>query len=399
MSAGELPAADVLIVGAGIAGASAAFELAAFASVIVLERESRCGYHSTGRSAASFTENYGNETVRRLAMASRAFLESPPNGFCEQVLLKKRGTLTIGRADQRDELARKLDIARALVPSIEPLEAAAAISRVPVLRREYVAGAFLEPGACELDVDALHQGYLRGARRRGARIALDAGVESIERVRGLWSVRTNAGSFRASLLVNAAGAWADELARLAGVAPVGLTPRKRTAFHVPAPPGVQVRGWPMVDDVGDEFYFKPDAGQLFVSPADASPSAPADVYPDDLDVATGVERLERATTLEVGRVARAWAGLRTFAADSTPVVGPDRTVDGFHWLAGQGGYGIKTSPALSRACAALIRGGRLPDDLLDRGIRAEVLSPDRLRAPGTACHPPSPFVTDPGTPS
>jgi D-arginine dehydrogenase len=186
------------------------------------------------------------------------------------------------------------------------------------------------------------------------------------------------------MIVNAAGAWADELAELAGVRALGLVPRRRTAFNVPVPAGTDIRGWPMVNDVAEEFYFKPDAGQLFVSPADATPTRPMDAYPEDLDVAAGVERLERATTLEVERVARSWAGLRTFAPDAAPVAGADGSVDGFFWLAGQGGYGIKTSPSLSRACASLIRERRLPDDLLRLGITAFDLSPDRLRRAAAA---------------
>jgi D-arginine dehydrogenase len=371
-------AADILIVGGGIAGAGAAYELASFASVIVLERESHCGYHSTGRSAASFTENYGAPVIRRLALASRTFLESPPAGFCEYPLLSPRGAVTIARADQLDLLEQALEQARALVPSITALDAASAIARVPVLRGNYVAGAMLEPHCRDIDVHGLHQGFLRGAKAKGARIVLNADVLGIERGE-LWTVTTASGIFRAPIIVNAAGAWADAVAEQAGVRPLGLVPKRRTAFNIPAPAGVDVAGWPMIDDVAEEFYFKPDAGQLFVSPADATVTRPADVYADDLDVALGVERLERATTLNIERVPRSWAGLRTFASDSVPVVGRDDGAEGFFWLAGQGGYGIKTSPALSRACASLIRQQGLPDDLVRLGITASELSPQRLR--------------------
>jgi D-arginine dehydrogenase len=372
--------ADVLIVGGGIAGAGAAYEIAAFASVIVLEREPHCGYHSTGRSAASFTENYGGAVIRRLAIASRGFLQDPPAGFCEHPLLAPRGMITIARADQLHMLERQFEQARVLVPSIERMDAAAASARVPVLRPDNVAGAFLEPNSKDLDVHGLHQGFLRAAKSRGARIVVDADVRAIERSAGRWTVETQAGIFHAPLLVDAAGAWADGIAALAGVHPLGLVAKRRTAFNVPAPPGMDIKEWPMVVDVAEEFYFKPDAGQLLASPADATPCEPMDAYPEDLDVAVGVERLERATTLDVRRVSRAWAGLRTFARDAAPVVGPDGGVDGFFWLAGHGGYGIKTSPALSRACASLIRERRLPDDLLQLGIAASDLSPERLRA-------------------
>jgi D-arginine dehydrogenase len=379
LSTDNSQSADILIVGGGIAGAGAAYEAAAFASVIVLERESRCGYHATGRSAASFTENYGGELVRRLAMASRAFLEQPPAGFCDHPLLTPRGMITIARADQRELLERELEQARALVPRITRMDVAAALARVPILRRDYVADAFLEPDSREIGVHGLHQGYLSAAKKRGARVVVNAGVQSVERRGGRWCVTTAGGTYCAPTLVNAAGAWADGIAELAGVSPLGLVPKRRTAFNIPAPAGMDIRGWPMINDVAEQFYFKPDAGQLFVSPADATPSAAVDAYAEDLDVAAGVERLERATTLNVQRVSRSWAGLRTFASDALPVAGPDRTAEGFFWLAGQGGYGIKTSPSLSRACACLIRGNDLPDDLRESGIAASALSPDRLR--------------------
>jgi D-arginine dehydrogenase len=368
-----------LIVGGGIAGAGAAYELASFASVIVLEGEAHCGYHATGRSAASFTENYGSVAIRRLAIASRAFLQGPASSFSEHPLATPCGMVTIAREDQLDLLELGLKQAQALVPTIERIGVADAIARVPVLRRDYVAGAFIEPQCMELDVHGLHLGFLQGARARGARIIVNAAVETIERVGECWSVVTGAGTFRAPTIVNAAGAWADIIAARAGVRPLGLEPKRRTAFNIPAPPEMQIRTWPMINDIAEEFYFKPDAGQLFVSPADATPSPAMDAYADDLDVAVGVARLERATTLNVRRVSRAWAGLRTFASDGSPVVGFDAEVDGFFWLAGQGGYGIKTSPALSRACASLIRDRRLPEDLIRLGMAASELSPARLR--------------------
>jgi D-arginine dehydrogenase len=371
--------ADIVVVGGGIAGASAAYELASFASVILLERESHCGYHSTGRSAASFTENYGPLIVRRLAIASRAFLQNPPTNFCEHPLLSPRGMVTIAREDQLELLERQIRLARTLGSSIVKLDAAATLDRVPILRQEYLAAAFVEPHSMDLDVNGLHQGFLRGAKAKGARIVVNADVDAIERFGERWRIVTRAGTFCAPMLVNAAGAWADEIAKLAGIAPLGLAAKRRTAFNIALPAGVDVRGWPMVNDVAEEFYFKADAGQLLVSPADATPTRPMDAYPEDIDVATGVERLERATTLTVQHVTRSWAGLRTFAPDASPVAGHDGGTDGFFWLAAQGGYGIKTSPSLSRACASLIREQRLPEDLLQLGITAAELSPDRLR--------------------
>lgn len=370
----------VIVIGGGIAGAGAAYEISRFARVVLLERESVCGYHTTGRSAASFTENYGNGVIRRLVLASRAFLAEPPAGFAEHPLLAKRGIVTIARRDQLDLLAKALDTARELVGSIAAITPAQAMARIPVLREDYVAGAFVEPHAMDLDVNGLHQGYLRGARARGARVVTSAEAMGIGRQAGQWQVETRAGTFLAPLVVNAAGAWGDAVAAMAGVRPLGLQPKRRTAFNIPAPPDTTIAAWPLVDDVGAEFYFKPDAGQLLVSPSDATPSEPMDAYPDDMDVAIGVERLSQATTIEVRRVTRAWAGLRTFVADGSPVVGPDDRVPDFIWLVGQGGYGIKTSPALSRICASLVLGKGIPADIERRGVTLADLAPQRLRA-------------------
>lgn len=374
-----MTAADIIVIGGGIAGAGAAHALASFASVIVLEQERQCGYHATGRSAASFTETYGNPVVRRLAIASRSFLAAPPPGFSSVPILSPRGMITIAREDQREALAEELDRARSLVPTVSRIDAAEAIARVPILRPDYVDAAMIEPHSMEVDVNALHRGFLDGARRRGAQIRVDAGVLAIERRAGEWHVATAAGVLSAPVIVNAAGAWADEVARLAGVAPLGLVPLRRTAFHVGVPDGTSMAGWPLVNDVGEAFYFKRDAGQLFVSPADATPSLPVDAYPEDLDVAIGVERLERATTLTIGRPPRAWAGLRTFAPDGSPVIGFDPDAEGFFWLAAQGGYGVKTSPALSLAAASLIRRAPWPDALALSGLDPADLSPGRLR--------------------
>lgn len=375
---------EIIIIGGGMAGAGAAFEISRDRKVVLLERESHCGYHTTGRSAASFTENYGNGVIRRIVLASRGFLTKPPTGFSDYPLLSKRGMITVARIDQLDLLRESLQAAQALVPSIVAMTPAEAIARVPVLREDYLAGAYFEPYSMDIDVNGLHQGFLRGARAQGARVVTKAGVTVIGRQGGQWRVETEAGSFLAPLIVNAAGAWGDEIAVMAGVRPIGLQPRRRTAFNIPAPTGLDITDWPLVDDVGAEFYFKPDAGQLFVSPADATPSAPMDAYAEDIDVAIGAERLERATTIEVQRVSRSWAGLRTFVADGSPVVGPDDELPDFVWLVGQGGYGIKTSPALSRVCASLIAGGGLPDDVARQGVALEELTPHRLRVAAIA---------------
>lgn len=370
---------DICIVGGGIAGAAAAFELAPRARVVILEQESQCGYHATGRSAASFTENYGPPLVRRLAMCSRAFLESPPSGFADHPLLTGRGMITVARKDQLDVLETELARARALVPSIDRLPVEEALARVPVLRPDYVAGTIFEPHSRDVDVHGLLHGFLKGMRARGGQVATGARVDTLSRRSGRWVAETTAGRFEADIVINAAGAWADEIAVVAGARPIGLVPKRRTAFNVDPPAGMQVHDWPLVNDVGGEFYFKPDAGRLLISPADETPSAPTDAQPEDLDVAIGVERVERAATLAIRRITHKWAGLRTFTADGRPVAGMDPDRPGFFWLAGQGGYGVKTSSALGRATAGLVLDGALPDDLAARGIEAAELSPARFR--------------------
>lgn len=369
---------DVVIVGGGIAGAGAAFMLASRARVTLLEAESQCGYHTTGRSAASLTENYGTGIIRRLAVASRPFLAEPPSGFSETPLISPRGTVTIARADQLAALDAALARAREFVPDMAPLPVDDLLARMPILRRDYVAGAIIEPRAMEVDVSALHQGFLRGARRQGAAIVTDARVASIARGSGLWQAETPAGTFAAPVLINAAGAWADQVAAMAGVAPLGLQPKRRTALLLPVPAGIDSTGWPMIDDVGEAFYFKRDAGAVFLSPADAHPSEPCDAAPDELDIAIAIDRFQQAASMPISRVQRAWAGLRTFAPDGSPVVGFDARAEGFFWLAGQGGYGIKTSPALSSITAAAVLGQPFPPALAAAGLSPHDLSPARF---------------------
>jgi len=369
---------DVAVVGAGVAGASAAYFLSRTLKVVVLEQEERGGYHSTGRSAASFTENYGNGAVRRLAMASREFLEQPPAGFAEVPLLSPRGMVTIARADQMDLLQAAFDRARALLPTMEWMTPQACRELVPVLREDYLAGAFYEPDCRDIDVDALHQGYLRGFRQNGGTVLTRAEVTSLSRGPSGWTIGLPDRQIQAAVVVDAAGAWADVVATRAGLAPLGLQPKRRTALTIDLPAELQGAHWPMVDDVGEELYFKPDAGRLLVSPADQTPVDPCDAQPEELDVAIAVDRLEKATTLAVRRVPHAWAGLRTFAPDKSPVVGFDPRVEGLFWLAGQGGYGIKTSPALGQTAASLITGKGWPELLAGRGLAAEELSPARF---------------------
>jgi len=369
---------DVLIIGAGMAGASAAYFLAPHAKVVLLERESQPGYHATGRSAALYSETYGNAAVRAITTASKPFYFQPPEGFSPYPLVTPRGSLIVGAAVDHDALHQMLDAMRALVPNIEWWTQAEILQRVPVLKPEAAVFGVYEPDAMDMDVHAIHQVFLRGAKAAGAQLVCDAGVTEISFASGQWCVSTPAGRFCAPVLVNAAGAWCDELALLAGVRPVGLVPMRRTAFTCALPDSVQMHDWPMVIDAAETFYFKPEAGLLLVSPANADPVPAQDVQPEELDVAIAVDRLETATTLQIRQVRRKWAGLRSFVADKTPVVGFAPDAPGFFWLAGQGGYGIQTAPAMGELAAALVRGLGVPPAMAALGVRQDALAAGRF---------------------
>src|SRR4051794_36084952 len=306
---------DFLVVGGGIAGASVGYFLAPHAQVVVLERESQPGYHSTGRSAALFLESYGTPQVRALSRASRPFLEAPPPGFAEHPVLAPRGCLLVAAPGQEDLLAAHWDLLRAMTPNARRLTADEALALVPVLRREHVIGAVLEPDARDLDVHAIHQGYLRGLRRAGGSVVCDAEVLGLARTQGVWEVRTQAGTWRAPVVINAAGAWCDVVADLAGVPRIGLQPRRRSAFTFAPPAGMDPRGWPCLISADESWYVKHDAGMLLGSPANADPVDPQDVQPEELDIALAIARIQDMTTLEIRRPARTWAGLRSFVAD------------------------------------------------------------------------------------
>ena len=375
--------ADILVIGAGIAGASAAFALSASANVILLEMEDQPGYHTTGRSAALFTDTYGNSVIRRLTSAGRQFFRDQPDGFGDHPLLTPRGALFLARADQIAALDKAEAEARAAAPpDVAPVERLDAdnVCRINgAIRPGYAAGGLFEPAAEDIDVHALHTGFLRGMRAHGGELVTGAQVLALVRNGRAWRAETESGNFSAPVVVNAAGAWCDEVAALAGAQPIGLVPKRRTAFTFDPPDGVDPSSWPATIDVDEEFYFRPDAGRILGSPADETPSPPCDAQPEEMDLALGAHRIEKATVLRVRRFNTTWAGLRSFAPDKTPVVGFDDRVEGIFWLAGQGGYGIQTSPALGRATAALITTGDLPDDLKKRGLEKAALAPDRLR--------------------
>ena len=351
---------DLAIVGAGIAGAAAACFAAPHARVLLLEREPHPGLHSTGRSAAMFEESYGPAPVRALTRASRAFFEQPGAGFAEAPLLQPRGALFIAAAERLAPLRELLATLLAEGVAARWLGTAEAQALCPALRPEAVAAAVLDPGAADIDVHALHQGYLKRARAAGAVLRCDAEVQRLERVAAGWRVHTTAGVVEAAVVVNAAGAWADELAARAGLPGVALQPRRRSAFVFDPPAGADVRAWPLVVDIDETFYVKPEAGLLLGSPANADPVPPHDVLPEELDIATAIHRIEMATTLSIRRPRRSWAGLRSFVPDGSLVIGPEPGEPAFVWLVGQGGYGIQSSPAAGELAAALALRRPLP---------------------------------------
>lgn len=374
----KITEADVIVIGAGMAGASVAYFLAPHARVVVLEREQHAGVHSTGRSAALFSETYGSAQVRALSRATRPFLERPPEGFAQHPILSARGTVIIGNSEQADAVQAMYEEMAPLGDGVRMVDGAWLRNRVPVLRPEAAEIGLFEPGSADIDVNELHQGFLRALRARGGKLRVNVAIRSIERGPGHWFVDAGDESFRAPLLVNAAGAWVDEVAALAGIAPIGIQPRRRSAFLFQPPSDVDTTHWPFVMDVEETFYFKPDAGLLMGCPANADPVSPHDVQPEELDIAMGIHRIEEATTMTIRRPTRTWAGLRSFVADGDLVGGFAPGSNDFFWVAAQGGYGIQTSAAMGEACANLILGRALPEPLLDAGITADMLDPRRL---------------------
>jgi D-arginine dehydrogenase len=369
----------IAVVGGGIAGASAAYELAGRAEVTVFERESTCGYHSTGRSAALFTECYGDPVVRRLAMAGRDFFEQPPPGFSENPLVRPRPVMFVGTNTQQAELAVALADYSAMVPAVTGISAAEAVTRCPALDPDVVAGGIIEPEARDIDVAALHLGFLRGIRARGGTVTTSADVSRVAGDDRGWQVTAGDDTQQFDVVVNAAGAWCDVVGAMAGAAPIGLVPKRRTAFTFFPGTDSGPLPWPMVIDVAEQFYFRPEGVHVLASPCDETPMDPHDVRHEEIDVAIGIDRVQSVTTLEIRSVVRAWAGLRSFVADHRPVNGWDPDLSGLYWIAGQGGFGIKTSPAMGRLAAAMILEGVPPADLVEEGVTAEAVGVERLR--------------------
>ncbi len=355
---------DIIIIGGGIAGISAAARLSAHASVVLLEAEETLGHHASGRSAAMFEREYGNRVVRALNHASEEYLTQENGG-----VLSPRGILMVARADQLEHFSQEM-----AEMSLEPLGVAEACEMVPILRREKVAAAAGNTWARDLDADRLLQDFAKRARAAGAVFHTRAPAGPIARAGGLWQVKTPQEDFVAPVIVNAAGAWVDEIACMAGVSPLGFVPLRRSIAQIPAPAGHDVRDWPMLHGACESWYAKPEAGKLLVSPSEEDPAEPHDAWADDMVLAEGLARYEEMVTAPVTRVEASWAGLRTFAPDRSPVIGFDGEAPGFFWLAGQGGYGFQTSPAASSLAADLILSR--PPELETRVVAA--LSPERF---------------------
>jgi D-arginine dehydrogenase len=366
--------ADVIVVGGGIAGASAAAEIAAEgARVLLLEMESQPGYHATGRSAAMYEPSEGAPIVRALTRASYSFLSAPPDGFVDVPLLSPRGVLMLAYAG--DEAL----VAEAKRNGYIDVDAAFARSKLPLAKLDGAVAILWDGEAQDIDVDALHAARLRALRRAKGEIVTDAPVRRGVRSGGVWRLEAGSDAYEAPAIVVAAGAWSDKVAASCGVAPVGLQPKRRSAAIIAGPAGVPVNDWPEILPIDISFYCKPMGGKLMLSPAEEEPVEPHDAWADDLRLAEAAAGLERLVDMQVQRLERTWGGLRTFAADGLPVVGFDPEAKGVFWLAGQGGYGIQTSPALSRLAAELIAGRDVPEHLTREGVSAESLSPRRFR--------------------
>lgn len=370
---------DFVIIGAGIAGASAGYWLAPHGKVVVLEREAHPGFHSTGRSAALYMASYGNAQVRALTLASKRFFDAPPQGFSQHPLLSPRGALMVAERGQEDVLEQHWAVLEQMNSGARRLTAAQACELSPALRQSRIVDALIEPDAADMDVHAIHQGYLRGVVAYGGEIRANSEVIALDRHDDQWTVTTKKGETWASpVVIDAAGAWADELARIAGASTIRLQPCRRSALLFKPEDFGDFSKWPMTYGASENWYFKPDAGQILVSPANADPVPPQDVQPEELDIAIAIDRIESVTSFKIRRPTHTWAGLRSFVEDHGLVGGFDEIQPGFFWIAAQGGYGIQTSPAMGEACAALVRGLPIPSAIADWGLTKEMLGVSRL---------------------
>lgn len=368
---------DIIVIGGGIAGFSAAAELARDHKVCVLEMEAGAGYHATGRSAATYVPSYGPPAFRALARASEAFFTAADPEFWPGPLLSPRGEVMMIAPGEEAHIAEGEALGLTHLP-LDELK-----RRVPLLKQDALAAALIDEAARDIDVDLMLQGYVKLFRSLGGEIAFKTTVTGFTRHYGAWQVQTAGGdSYSAGLVVNAAGAWASEVARLAKAQAITITPKRRSAMLLDLPADCALDGWPLCFGAGETFYFKPMGGRLMLSPADATPVEAHDAWADDMALAEAVEQFQQVIDFEVTHAGQTWGGLRSFADDGNPVSGLDEAQDNFLWLAGQGGYGIQSAPALSRIAASLVNSGQWPDDIVSAGLEPEAVSPARFSEGG-----------------
>jgi D-arginine dehydrogenase len=368
---------DVLVVGGGISGVSIAYEIAENRSVGLLDMEAALAYHTSGRSLATFLESYGGPVIRALTTGSRAAFENPPD-MMDPPLLSPLGLLWLGPEGDSGRIRGLHEAVHDMVPDAYIVSPEEAQEINPALRPGYTELGMFEPGATEIDVHKLHQGYVRGLRRRSGEVHVSARVTSVERVGSVWRVTDSAGNeYQADTIVNAAGSWVDQIAELARAKPIGIRPLRRTVFLVAPPEGLSARGIPLSGNIENTWYFMPQGDLFACSPAEETLSDPCDAKPDEVEIARALDEINEATILEARHISKPWAGLRNFVPDGVPVVGYDEQAEGFFWYAAQGGYGMQIAPALSTTGAALLEGRGISDDLAARGLRAEQLSPTR----------------------
>lgn len=359
---------DFAVIGAGMAGASIAAELAPHARVLVLEAEEAPGYHSTGRSAAFWEECYGGPGIVPLTLASGTYLR-------EYGFLRGRGALYLGRERDKGEIDAFVERFAGTGVTIERLGRESVAAKIPHLRDEW-CDAIWEPACADIDVAGLHQHYLKALKQGGAELICRSRVADLRHDNGVWQIITEAGgTFQAATVINAAGAWADPVARMAGAKPLGIDPKRRTVAQLRVSPKAPA-DLPLVLDINGGFYFKSDNGRLWLSPHDEIPTAPCDAAPEEIDVALAIDRFQQVTDWKIKHVERRWAGLRSFAPDRLPVYGPDPLVDGFFWFAGQGGFGIQTAPAAARLASQIALGSG--SDEITEKIDRTAYAPDRF---------------------
>ena len=372
---------DIAIIGGGIVGASTAYALARKRSVVLLEMEDAMGFHSTGRSAAEFSRRFHSDIVGKLTTASAGFMFATPTGFSDVDLLRPRGNLVIADVEKKERLRQVFEYECANTPKganpIESLSVVQAIEKIPFLDERWLAAAFYDPDCWDVEVATLLQGYIKSAKNNGTKVMLGAGVNAARREGNYWVIETAKGTIRAKMVVNAAGAWADSVAEIFGLGALELIPHRRTIITVKVP-DYDVTHMPGVNEIDEVFYFKPDAGHLMISPADETPVAPHDAWPEELDIAFAAHYLGECTALDVQHVAHSWAGLRTLSKDRLPVIGCSSRTEGFFWLAGLGGYGIQTSPAVGQIAAALLTAAPMPDAVIQTGLTSSLFSPARF---------------------